>query len=75
MNRCFRVLKLRARDGGGALLIEQGLESEAELSDLSGIARARSSEELIAESEIAVRGAPKNRGGESVEHAELRFFR
>ncbi len=57
------------------MLIDHGLEGEAEFGDFAAVTRSGSPEDFVAEAEVAVLLLPVDLGGQGVDHAELAFLR
>ncbi len=62
--------RLVTRGANFLLLGNQGLEGEAEFCDFAAVPGSGSTEDLVAEAEVAVLFAPVNLGGQGVDHAK-----
>ena len=69
----METYRLEAR-GANFLLGNEGFEGEAEFGDFAAVTWSGSTEDFVAEAEVAVLLAPVDLGGQGVEHAELVFF-
>jgi len=53
------------------LLLDHGLEGEAEFGDFAAVTGSGGAEDFVAEAEVAILFAPVDLGGQGVDHTEL----